>query len=182
MAAFVGGECCDRWLQQVEGGAQDAVGVNAVVAVDVVEGAGLAESGDAECGVADAVDSGKECEGMRVAVEDCEERGGAVGGEELIEDPGFAGVEGAAGLERPEQQAGAGDAEDVGGNARLREAFGGGEGFGHHRAHCRDGHLRVVVADQWVSTCDDLSAAAFAGRGIRGDRCQLLVDGAGRQA
>lgn len=84
--------------QDVERGAHDAVGVDAVIAVDVVERADLPELADAEGGAAHLVDSGEECECVGAAVQDGDHRGRPVGGEELVEDPARAGAAALPGL------------------------------------------------------------------------------------
>jgi hypothetical protein len=67
---------------EVERGGDDAVGVEAVVAVDAVEVAGLAECGDAEVDRGARGDRGEEREGVGVAVEDGDQGRSAAGGEE----------------------------------------------------------------------------------------------------
>ena len=53
---------------EVEAGPDDAVGIDAVVAVDVLDRPGLAEAGHAESDAGHLVDGGQEREGVRVSV------------------------------------------------------------------------------------------------------------------
>src|SRR5512146_2793667 len=75
----------------VEGGLDDSVGVDAVVAVDVVQGAGLAEGCYAEGHRRDLVDRREESQRVGVAVEDGDHRGGALGRKGGVQDPRGAG-------------------------------------------------------------------------------------------
>src|SRR5689334_2517959 len=72
---------------EVEAGADDAVGVDSVVAVDVLDRARLAEPGHAEGDAGHLVDGGQERERVRVPVQDGDQRGGAGSGEHLVQDP-----------------------------------------------------------------------------------------------
>src|SRR5450759_1691726 len=77
---------------QIEGGADDGIGVDAVVAVEVLDRAGLAELRHPQRRVRHTVDGGQEGQRVRVPVQDGDQRGGAVRRERLTEDPGrFAG-------------------------------------------------------------------------------------------
>ena len=86
-----------RLGDQVQGGADDAVGVDAVVAVQVLDRPGLAELRHAQRGVRHPVDGGQERQRVRVPVQDGDQRRGAGRGERLVEDPGLAGARPAPG-------------------------------------------------------------------------------------
>src|SRR5438132_715275 len=75
---------------QVQGGADDAVGVDAVIAVEVLDRPGLAELRHAQRGVRHLVDGGQERQRVRVPVQDRDQRRGPGRGERLLEDPGLA--------------------------------------------------------------------------------------------
>ena len=69
------------------------------------------------------VDPGEERQRVRVPVEHGDQRRGPVGREDRVEDPAVgASSQPARGPARREQQAGAGHADDVGGDARARPA------------------------------------------------------------
>src|SRR5215204_3667011 len=108
-------------VDKIERGADDAVGVDTVVAIHVVERTDLPEPADAECAAADSVDTGQECQGVRVAVEDGHHWRGAPGGEHAVKNPGRALGQPTPGLQGLEKQAGAGDAHDVGGYVLFGE-------------------------------------------------------------
>src|ERR1700722_15814453 len=171
-------------VHKVEGGADDAVGVEAVVTVQVLDRPGLAELDHAERGVRDTVDGGQEGQRVRVPVQDGHQRGGPGGGEGLVQDPRLAhrGVEPLPGAQGLEDQAGTGDADHVRGRAGRGQPFGRGQRVGHDRAHGRDRDLRPRGAQQRIGARDDLAPAPFPGRGIGGHAGQLLADRPGGQA
>src|SRR5215813_13980570 len=118
----------DRSGGQVQGGADDAVGVDAVVAVQIPDRPGLAELGHAQRGVRYTVDGGQERQRVRVTVQDGDQRGGAGRGERLLEDPRLTAraltrralaVYALTGAQRAEQQPRAGHAHHVGWRADL---------------------------------------------------------------
>src|SRR5689334_24563147 len=60
--------------QQIQGCADDRLGVDLVVLVELAEVAGLAEALHAQAGDRDAVDAGEEAQRVRVAVEQRDDR------------------------------------------------------------------------------------------------------------
>src|ERR1019366_6748276 len=131
-------------LGEVEGGTDDALGVDAVVAVDVVDRPELAELGDAERGVRHLVDCAEESQGVRGPREDGHHRRRAGGGEGMVEDPAVPRLPALPRAHGPEQQARAGHAHDVGWDAGLVQPVGGGERLGHDRPHGGDSDLRSL--------------------------------------
>src|SRR5688500_11284932 len=75
-------------IQQVQGGADDGLGVDLVVLVQLEDVARLAEALHAEAGLRHAVDGGQEAQRVRVAVEHRHDRERLR--EELLEDPRLA--------------------------------------------------------------------------------------------
>ena len=78
--------------REVERGGDLRVGADAVEAIQLLQGAGLAELGHAEVDAAHPPHGREERERVRVAVQGGDHRGRAVGGEELVEDRGVAGT------------------------------------------------------------------------------------------
>src|SRR4051812_9856695 len=91
---------CITSIEEVQGGADDRLGVDLVVLVQLPDVAGLAEALDAEAAHRLAVDRGQEAQRVRVAVEQRDDRQRLV--EQRVEDPRVALCEPGAGLERPE--------------------------------------------------------------------------------
>ena len=77
----------DPSVRQIQGGAHDAVGVDAVIGVDGVQGACLAKSAHAQRFNWYVIDGGQEGQGVGMPVEDGDHRRSPVGWEDLIEDP-----------------------------------------------------------------------------------------------
>src|SRR5690625_2094349 len=73
---------------QVESRANNAAGIDPVIAIYIVERTGLPEAADPQCYTCDPVDSAQERKSVRVTIENGHHRRGAVGGKDLIDDPG----------------------------------------------------------------------------------------------
>ena len=168
-------------IDQVQCGPDDAFGVKVVVPVDLVQGAGLPEAGDAECCGRDLVDRGEEGQSVRVTVQDRDQGCRPVGGKHLVKDPVVGRVLALAGTHGAVEEVGAGDAEDVSPDAALVKAVGGREGLRYEGAHDGEGHCRVVCAPQRVGPGYDLPSAVFPGGRIDRDGGEALIDRAGGQ-
>lgn len=143
--------------------------VDAVQDVGISEVRGLAELGDAEAPDAVPACPGEEGERVRVAVLDGDQRRGRVGREQLVDYVAVAGGAVAALLARPEDQVGAGQADDARSYAGVGEDPGSVDDLGHQGA---DAHQRDVVAGggvgaEPVAAGDDLLATAL-------EECRLL--------
>src|SRR5580698_4560655 len=143
------------------GGGDDGVGVDAVVAVEVLDRAGLAEMLDAERPYAMAVDGAEPRQGRRMAVEHADDAAMAWQAGEQPLDMG-AGVNQAA-LARPARRGPAG-IETVrrgdGQEADVAAVFGhqadGLDGFGRDRAGVSHHHLAVRAGlAQPIGAVDD---------------------------
>jgi hypothetical protein len=118
---------------------------------------------------------------VRVPVEHGDQRRRTVGREHAVEHPAGGLVEPAAALQRPEQQAGAGHADHIGGQPERVQALGGGERLGHQRPHGGEGDDRPGGPAQRVGAGDDLATAELAGGRVGRDGGQRLVHRAGGQ-
>nr|WP_306511316.1 redoxin domain-containing protein [Streptomyces sp. HG99] len=146
-----------------------------LVAVHVVEGAGLAEAADAERGDRHVVDRGEEGGRVRVAVEQGHQRGGPVGGEDLVQEPPRFVVQAASAPHGAEQQVRAGHADHVGREPEPRQPVRRGQGLRHHGAHHGDGHRGFLRPPQRVGTGQDLASPPFPGGRVGGHAGKRLV-------
>src|SRR3954464_11284252 len=107
-------------VEEIDRRADDRVRVDPDVAVEVLDVARLAEVADAERRDRHPADRRQKAQRVRVAVEDGDDRRGAGGREELVEDCGLALEQPLAGLQRAEDEIGRREADDVGRDAGGR--------------------------------------------------------------
>src|SRR5581483_2892053 len=167
-------------VDEVPGGADDGVGVDPEVAVQIIDVAGLAEARHTEAGDGAAVDPGQERQRVGMPVEDGHDRCGAPNGEEAVEDTVVAGLEPLAGLQRSEDEVGRRQTDDVDGHAVAGETIGGGEDLGEHRPHADEADRRVPGGPpEGVAAGHDVAAALLPPRRVGGHGGEALVDRAG---
>ena len=156
---------CPPSHSEVKRGPDDAVGVDAVVAVHGFDIATLSELADAQGLTTHTVDVREKCKRVGVPVEHGDHGRGALGGKDLIQNPGGESLKPSA-LNGPIDQVRAGHADHFDADSHPFEAPGGLDGLGGHGTHGGDAHVGLRRTPQRVRTGQHVATPAFPGRRV----------------